>query len=48
MENEESIKVFESIHNQENWKHWIESTGKSDSPPDFFTDTYNLNSRKKL
>lgn len=39
-ENTESIKVFESIHNQENWKQWIESAGKSDSPPDFFSDTY--------
>lgn len=40
MEDEESIKVFESIHDQENWKQWIESAGKSDPPPDFFTDTY--------
>lgn len=38
--NEESIKVFESIHNQENWKQWIESAGMSDPPPDFFSDTY--------
>ena len=40
MENEESAKVFESIHDQENWKQWIESAGKSDPPPDFFADTY--------
>lgn len=40
MENEESAKVFESIHDQENWKQWIEIAGKSDPPPDFFADTY--------
>lgn len=39
-ENEESMKVFESIYNQENWKQWIESVGTSDPPPDFFSDTY--------
>lgn len=39
-ENEESIKVFESIHNQKNWKQWVESAGKSNPPPDFFSDTY--------
>lgn len=39
-ENKKSIKVFESIHNQENWKQWIESAGKSDPPPDFFSDIY--------
>lgn len=40
IENEETIKVFESIHNQEYWKQWIESAGKTDPPPDFFSDTY--------
>ncbi|MBD5486566.1 MAG: hypothetical protein HDR18_13775 [Lachnospiraceae bacterium] len=40
IESEEVIKVFESIHDQENWKLWIESAGKADPPPDFFSDTY--------
>lgn len=40
IKNEESIKVYEAIHNQENWKQWIESAGKGDPPPDFFSDTY--------
>lgn len=35
-ENEEIIEVFKSIYDQQNWKEWTESAGKSDPPPDFF------------
>lgn len=40
VESEEAIKVFELIHNLDNWKLWIESSGKSDPPPDFYSDEY--------
>lgn len=39
-ENEEVIQVLESIHNQDKWKLWTESAGKSDPPPDFYSDAY--------
>lgn len=40
IENEKVIHVFESIHNLDNWKLWTESAGKSDPPPDFYSDKY--------
>ncbi|MCM1212252.1 MAG: hypothetical protein NC318_11670 [Blautia sp.] len=40
IENAKVINVFESIHNQDNWKLWTESAGKSDPPPDFYSDKY--------
>lgn len=39
-ENEEVIQMLESIHNQDKWKLWTESAGKSDPPPDFYSDAY--------
>lgn len=40
--NEEIVSVFESIHNEEQWKLWKNSSGKSDPPPDFYCDKLKL------
>lgn len=32
----ELVTVFESIHNESQWKLWKNSSGKSDPPPDFY------------
>ncbi|MCH5345165.1 MAG: hypothetical protein J1E64_14120 [Acetatifactor sp.] len=40
VESEKTIEVFETIHSKDNWKLWIESSGKADPPPDFYSDEY--------
>lgn len=40
VENEKTIEIFETIHNRDNWQLWIESAGKADPPPDFYSDEY--------
>ena len=31
-----AIHIFESIHDIDNWGKWVNSSGKSDPPPDFY------------
>lgn len=40
VESEKTIEIFETIHNRDKWKLWIESSGKADPPPDFYSDKY--------
>ena len=40
VESEKTIEIFETIHNRDNWKLWIDSAGKADPPPDFYSDEY--------
>ena len=35
-------EMFDSIHNEEEWKLWCDSSGKSDPPPDFYNDKLKL------
>lgn len=35
---DEEAEVFQSIYNSDKWKDWINSSGKSDPPPDFYND----------
>lgn len=30
-------KIYHSIHSKEQWKKWVNSSGKSDPPPDFYS-----------
>lgn len=39
---EEAELVFRSVRDTDKWKHWKNSSGKSDPPPDFFSDKYGL------
>lgn len=41
-ESEELVSVVEKICDLDNWKNWIESSGKSDPPPDFYSDKFML------
>lgn len=41
-ETDESIKIFETIHDKNLWLNWTNSSGKSDPPPDFYSDKYHL------
>lgn len=36
LQSDAAIHIFESIHNIDNWKKWVDSSGKSDPPPDFY------------
>jgi hypothetical protein len=42
IETDELVAVFESIHNEGQWKLWKNSSGKSDPPPDFYCDELKL------
>ena len=42
IENDELVAVFEAIYNEEQWKLWINSSGKADPPPDFYCDELKL------
>lgn len=41
-ESKELISVVEKVCDSDNWKNWIESSGKSDPPPDFYSDEFML------
>ena len=41
-ENNNNEKILQSIYNKENWKYWINSSGKSDLPPDFYSNEFEL------
>lgn len=38
----ECKNIFDVIHEQDQWANWINSSGKGDPPPDFFSDKYGL------
>lgn len=38
----ECKNIFDVIHDQDQWVNWINSSGKGDLPPDFFSDKYGL------
>lgn len=38
----ESEWVFRTVRNTSKWKHWVNSSGKSDPPPDFYSDKYGM------
>lgn len=39
---DETESVFHSVFEKSNWKLWTDTSGKSDPPPDFFSDELNL------
>lgn len=39
---DDSIKVFESIYSKDNWGKWYDSSSKSDPPPDFYSDEFEM------
>lgn len=39
-DSEECKKLFESLFDEEKWKEWIDSAGKGDPPPDFYSDIH--------
>lgn len=36
----ESSDVVLSVLDEDRWKQWVDSSGKGDPPPDFYSDTY--------
>ena len=34
--------ILDKVCNQDNWDNWIDSSGKSDPPPDFYSDEYKI------
>lgn len=38
VESSSAIEMFESIHDAEKWAKWIDSSGKADLPPDFYSE----------
>ena len=36
------VDCFNSIHDEEKWKDWINSSGKNELPPDFYNDKLKL------
>lgn len=42
VEKEELISLFLTIHDEEQWKLWKDSSGKADPPPDFYCDECKL------
>ena len=41
-ESDETIRIFESIHNENNWDNWKNNSNKNAPPPDFYSDKYRL------
>lgn len=39
---DEEAEVFHAIYDNDKWKDWINSSGKSDPPPDFYNDKLGL------
>ncbi len=40
--NDDSKKIFSLIYDDINWKCWVNSSSKSDSPPDYYCDEFKL------
>ena len=34
--------IYEKIHDTDSWSQWIDSSGKNDPPPDFYSDEFSL------
>ena len=41
-ESDVAIDIYQKIHSKEKWSKWIDSSGKSDPPPDFYSNDYKL------
>ena len=41
-QSEEAEKVYRSIHTKTSWSKWINSSGKSDPPPDYYSSAEKL------
>lgn len=41
-QDDDTKNVYLSIHGAKNWKHWVNSSGKADPPPDFYSDKFGL------
>lgn len=41
-QNDDTEHIYLAVHEQENWKYWVNSSGKADPPPDFFSDKFGL------
>ena len=39
---DELENIVETICDQKKWKKWTDSSEKSDSPPDFYSDEYKM------
>lgn len=37
-----AIEMFESIHDVEKWSKWVDSSGKADLPPDFYSNEFGI------
>lgn len=42
VESENAEKVYHSIHSLESWQKWVDSSGKADPPPDFYSNEWRL------
>lgn len=42
LQSSEAVSAFEVIHNPDEWKYWVNSSGHSDPPPDFYSDKHKL------
>ena len=38
----ELLLIYKRVHDDSWGDHWVDSSGKSDNPPDFYSDEYNL------
>ena len=38
----DALSVYGAVHNRTKWRNWTNSSGKSDPPPDYFSQTYGL------
>ncbi|WP_313578882.1 hypothetical protein [Lacrimispora sp.] len=41
-EGDEIIDIYESTHNEKEWKAWVDSAGKADKTPDFYSDKHQM------
>lgn len=41
-ENDENSRIISSLYNDEIWEHWINSSGKDQTPPDFYNKNLSL------
>lgn len=42
IESESAIEVLQEIHSTKKWERWLDSSGKKDPPPDFYSPDYCL------
>lgn len=39
---EEIERIYVATHDEEKWKHWVDSAGKTDKTPDFYSDDFQM------